>query len=48
MLSKALKVWNTVKYMTPRQWKYRLYYTATFGIWFRGSVFLLVLMLLEN
>lgn len=28
MLDKASKVWNTVKYMTPRQWRYRLYYTV--------------------
>lgn len=28
MLDRVSKVWNTVRYMTPRQWKYRLYYTA--------------------
>lgn len=27
-MSKILNVVNTVRYMTPRQWKYRLYYTA--------------------
>lgn len=28
MLNKVSRVWNTVRFMTPRQWKYRLYYTA--------------------
>lgn len=28
MLDRALKIWNTVKYMKLRQWKYRLFYTV--------------------
>lgn len=28
MLEKTSKVFNTVRYMTPRQWKYRLFYMA--------------------
>ena len=28
MLEKASKVFNTVRHMTPRQWRYRLYYMA--------------------
>ena len=27
-ISNAERIWNTVKYMTPRQWIYRLYYIA--------------------
>ncbi len=32
-LFNLMRLYNTVKYMTPRQWKYRFYYKARNSIW---------------